>query len=69
MDDENGTDDTQPETADDDGDERCETCGTRLSSGSWHPTIGHTDADGAYRIVRFCSDACREEWHATHEEP
>lgn len=47
--------------------DRCATCGTSLEPGDWHPTVGYTDPDGTYRIDRFCSDACRDEWRATLE--
>lgn len=57
-----------PETAENGASGHCATCGTRLAPGRWHPTIGHTDTDGAYRIIRFCSDECRDDWRTTHEE-
>ena len=46
----------------------CATCMTGLNSGSWHPTISHTDQDETYHIVRFCSDECREEWCSTRAD-
>ncbi|WP_436346431.1 DUF7576 family protein [Natronorubrum sp. FCH18a] len=58
-----------PSTAEtSDSPDRCATCGTSLDPGSWHPTVGYTDSDGTYRIVRFCSDACHHEWRTSREE-
>lgn len=68
MNDETGTD-VPPDSTGDGAGDRCANCGAQLDSGDWHPTIGHTDDDGTYRIVRFCSEACRDEWLAAHENP
>ncbi|WP_126663938.1 DUF7576 family protein [Haloterrigena salifodinae] len=46
---------------------RCENCGTSLDRGNWHPTVGWTDSDDTYRIARFCSDTCRDEWRPPRE--
>lgn len=63
-------DENFPSDADGDGaPTRCVTCRTRLDQGVWHPTVGHTDSSGTYRIVRFCNDECREEWRTSREEP
>lgn len=66
MNHETGTD-VPPDPPEDGAGNRCTNCGTRLDPGAWHPTIGYTDADGIYRIVRFCTEACRDEWLAAHE--
>lgn len=47
---------------------RCAACGARLDAGDWHPTVGHTDPNETYQIVRFCSGECRDEWRTTPEE-
>lgn len=43
---------------------RCAVCGRRLDPGTWHPTVGDTDTDGTYRIVRFCSEDCHQTWNS-----
>ncbi|WP_425600928.1 DUF7576 family protein [Haloterrigena alkaliphila] len=48
--------------------DRCATCGTTLDPGRWHPTVGWTDSDGTYRIARFCSEACRDEWRPSRDD-
>lgn len=65
---ETGTDDAPPDLSSGETGDCCANCGARLDPGDWHPTLGHTDADGTYRIVRFCSEACRDEWRAAHDD-
>ncbi len=62
--------DEDPASDTDQGDTptHCGTCGTRLDAGSWHPTVGQTDPDGTYRILRFCSDECRRRWDTTRND-
>ncbi|ADB59031.1 hypothetical protein Htur_0130 [Haloterrigena turkmenica DSM 5511] len=50
-----------------DAPDRCANCATSLDRGSWHPTVGWTDADDTYHLARFCSDACRDEWHRSRD--
>lgn len=47
---------------------RCAICGAHLDPGTWHPTVGHTEPGGMYRIVRFCSDECHDAWTPEREE-
>ena len=54
------TDESEREVLD-----RCAACGTQLPAESWHPTLGCTD-DESYRLVRFCSDRCRDDWRESH---
>lgn len=45
----------------------CAECGDRIDRTEWHPVTTTTDDDGAFRLVAFCSRACREAWQADED--
>jgi predicted nucleic acid-binding Zn ribbon protein len=45
----------------------CAVCGTAIDTEEWHPVASRSAPEGT-RIVPFCSEACREQWLAQHQE-
>lgn len=48
--------------------ERCENCGQAIDTSEWYPVTTHRDDEGSLQILSFCSESCRSDWLAEHED-